>query len=144
MNYQHIAYVSLAVAPPSQEQIDALLLSARSFNKEHGITGVLLCHKNTFFQFIEGSPESINLVYQRIKSASLHHNLLELSNISSDKRYFENWSMGFCFIPKSEMQELAQAEWMTKVNSVNQNAQDSNGIKMLKEYWNRLSVKDTN
>ena len=56
MRYQYIAYVSAAVKPLSAEEVDALLLDARAFNLKAGVTGVLLCHKTTFFQFFEGPP----------------------------------------------------------------------------------------
>jgi hypothetical protein len=141
MTFQYIAYVSVANEPPSQEQIDALLLDARSFNIEHNITGVLLCHKNTFFQYFEGTPENMVLVYDRIKKSKLHQHILELTNTQSERRYFETWSMGFCYIPKNEMQALTHAEWINQIPTVNQYACDSFGLKMLKEFWARLSLK---
>lgn len=143
MTYQYIAYVSVANEPPTQEDIDALLLNARTFNIQHAITGVLLCHKNTFFQFFEGSPENVALVYDRIKNSKLHHHILELTNTQSEQRFFNTWSMGFCYIPKSEMQELTHAEWVKQIPTVNKYACDSFGLKMLKEFWARLGHKET-
>jgi hypothetical protein len=142
MTYQYIAYVSVANEPPSQEDIDELLLNASAFNIKHEITGVLLCHKNTFFQFLEGTPENLALVYERIKKSNLHHHILELTNTKSEMRYFKTWSMGFCYIPKSEMQQLIHAEWVKQIPTVNKYACDSFGIKMLKEFWARLGEKD--
>jgi Sensors of blue-light using FAD len=142
MAYQYIAYVSVAGLPPSEQQIDALLLDAREFNVKHNITGVLLCHKNTFFQFFEGTPENVALVYERIKKSKLHHHILELANTQSKKRYFKTWSMGFCYIPQSEMQALMHAEWVSQIPAVHKYAADSFGLKMLKEFWVRLSMKN--
>lgn len=142
MNYQHIAYVSLAVAPPTKEQIDALLLRARSINQELDITGVLLCAKNTFFQFFEGTSENVEVVYERIKKSSLHQNIIELSNHYGDKRYFESFSMGFCYVPNTEIQALAQAEWLAVDKSFNYNPHQSIGIKMLEEYRSSMSIKN--
>jgi hypothetical protein len=144
MSYQYIVYVSVANTPPSQENIDALLLSARAFNQQRGITGVLLCHKNTFFQFFEGEPDSVAQVYERIKKSTLHHNILELSNGCTEKRYFDHWSMGFCYVPKTEMQALAHADWVAQIASVNEHAHESFGLKMLKEFWMRLRLKEAN
>lgn len=138
MAYQNIAYASIAVNPPSPEQIDALLLEAREFNLKNNVTGVLICHKNTFFQFFEGAPKSVELVYDRIKNSNLHTNILELSNNFSNKRYFKTWAMGFCYVPNSEMQALIHAEWLSLIPTINQNANESLGLKMLLDYWNRL------
>ena len=141
MTYQNISYVSIAVNPPSPEQIDALLLDARDFNFKNNVTGVLICHKNTFFQFFEGPPKSVELAYDRIKKSKLHTNILELSNNFSNKRYFNAWAMGFCYVPSSEMQALIHAEWLSLIPTVNQNANESFGLKMLLEFWHKLGEK---
>lgn len=140
MDFQYIAYVSAATKPLSAEEIDALLLDARNFNLEAGVTGVLLCHKNTFFQFFEGSPENVAKVYDRIKSAKQHSCIVELANEYSKKRFFNSWTMGFCYLPKSEMQSLIHAEWQKQVPIVTKYAKESLGLKMLQEFWFRLTI----
>lgn len=138
---QNIAYVSLAAKELTPTQIDALLLGARDYNLEHNVTGVLICHKNTFFQFFEGEPTNVEKVYDRIKKSSLHKNILELSNTQTNKRYFNSWSMGFCYAPNSEMQALIHADWMNQIKTVQKFANETPGLKMLKEFWSRLSIK---
>lgn len=140
MRYQYIAYVSAAVKPLSAEEVDALLLDARAFNLEAGVTGVLLCHKTTFFQFLEGPPESVAKVYQRILDAKQHTHIMELANEYAGKRFFNSWSMGFCHIPKSEMQALMHAEWQNQLPIVRKYAKASLGLKMLQEFWTRLAM----
>jgi Sensors of blue-light using FAD len=142
MRYQYIAYVSAAVKPLSAEEVDALLLDARAFNLEAGVTGVLLCHKTTFFQFFEGSPQSVAKVYQRILKSKQHTHIMELVNEYAGKRYFNTWSMGFCYIPKSEMQAIMHADWKNQIPIVNKYAKASLGLKMLEEFWTKLAVKD--
>jgi hypothetical protein len=142
MKLQNIAYVSIATDVLTPSDIDTLLLDSRDYNKEHNVTGVLICHRNTFFQFFEGEPSNVLKVYDRIKKSSKHKNLLELSNTLTDKRYFTSWSMGFCYVPNTEMQALIHAKWISEVKSVQKYASESFGLKMLKDFWSRLSVKD--
>lgn len=142
MAYQYIAYVSASTKPLCAAEIDALLLDARNFNLEAGVTGVLLCQKNTFFQFFEGSPESVAKVYDRIKNAKQHTCIIELANEYSKKPYFTSWTMGFCYLPKSEMQALIHAEWQNQIPSVTKYAKESLGLKMLQEFWFRLATKE--
>lgn len=138
MRYQYIAYVSAAVKPLTAEEMDTLLLSAREFNSKVGVTGVLLCHKTTFFQFFEGPPESVAKVYQRILNAKQHTHIMELTNQFSEKRFFDTWSMGFCCLPKTQIQTLMHAAWETQLPVVEQYAKASSGLKMLQEFWTRL------
>jgi hypothetical protein len=142
MKLQNIAYVSIATDLLTPSDIDTLLLDSRDYNKEHNVTGVLICHRNTFFQFFEGEPSNVLKVYDRIQKSSKHKNLLELSNTLTDKRYFTSWSMGFCYVPNTEMQALIHAQWINEVKSVQKYASESFGLKMLKDFWSRLSVKD--
>ena len=140
MPYQHIAYVSCATKPLSSQELDVLLLDARNFNHKVDVTGVLLCHHKTFFQFIEGTPEAINEVYKRIKASKKHHTIFELVNEVTKDRYFSDWSMGYCFVPKTEMQELLQAQWESQLPLITRYAEKSLGIKMLQEFWNHLAL----
>lgn len=142
MSYQYIAYVSAATKPLNPQEIDALLLDARDFNLEAEVTGVLLCHKNTFFQFFEGHPDSVEKVYTRIKNAKQHQYLIELANEYSKKRFFDSWSMGFCYLPQTKMQALIHAEWQSQIPSVTKYANKSLGLKMLQEFWFKLATKE--
>jgi hypothetical protein len=141
MKYQYIVYVSVAVKPLMSIEIDQLLISSREFNETHGVTGVLLCHKNTFFQFFEGSPADVAEVYERIKNSSQHTSILELCNEFSSKRYFNSWSMGFCYMPQTQIQALLDAEWKNQLPMVKMHAEESFGLKLLQEFWNKLATK---
>lgn len=140
MPYQHIAYVSCATKPLSPQELDALLLEITERNQKMNVTGVLLCHHNTFFQFFEGTPQAVEDVYKRIKASKKHHTIFELVNEASKERYFSDWSMGCCFIPKTKMQALVHAQWKSQLPLVTKHAKKSLGIKMLQEFWLNLAV----
>ncbi len=141
MKYQYIAYVSMAVKTLTPTEVDQLLIASREFNQTHGVTGVLLCHKKTFFQLFEGPPEAVAEVYARIKNSGQHTSILELCNEFSKKRYFNSWSMGFCYLPQTQIQALLDAEWKNQLPLVKVYAKESFGLKLLQEFWNRLATK---
>lgn len=141
MKFQHVAYVSMAVRTLTPTEIDQILITAREFNESHGVTGVLLCHKKTFFQFFEGSPKDVAEAYERIRSSSQHTSILELCNEFSKKRYFDSWSMGFCYMPETKIQALLNAEWTNQLPVVSVYAKESFGLKLLQEFWNKLALQ---
>ena len=57
-----IAYISSVTRALSDEELERLLVDARSFNESVGVTGVLLYNGNSFFQYFEGDPVSCELM----------------------------------------------------------------------------------
>ena len=123
-----IAYISTSSTPLSESEIEALLMRARAFNAEVGVTGALLVHERTFFQYFEGPAPCVALVYQRIQASLLHKNIIELLNQSVDKRVFSSWLMGFAEVSRSMALQLEQAQWRTAVGSVSGGAPGSRSV----------------
>ena len=69
MPLRAIAYVSRALPELSAERLQALVDDAARFNKMAGVTGVLLHDGGRFLQYIEGPPDGIDSVYERILQA---------------------------------------------------------------------------
>ncbi|MGZ6793913.1 MAG: BLUF domain-containing protein [Mycobacteriales bacterium] len=90
-----IVYVSDAVRPMSQEDLDGVLSAARAFNAGRGISGLLVYAQQSFLQVIEGDAESIELAYSRAAASHLHRNLRRTDVHVSGGRRFPQWSMGF-------------------------------------------------
>jgi hypothetical protein len=86
-------------------------------------------------QFIEGPKEALIKAYQRIKSASQHHAIFELANETAQKRYFEEWQMGFCTTTHSTMQKIANANWVKSIQNVRESKAESDGLALLLDYW---------
>lgn len=138
MALQCIAYVSTAHRRDiPTEEIDALLVDARAFNQSHGVTGVLLFSDGNYFQYLEGSPESVALVYQRVLQASGHFAIIELVNMRVDRRQFSSWSMGFAKVAQSELQEISHASWAEQRDTLSQQADIHSGVALLLSYWDR-------
>lgn len=140
MSIHAIAYVSTASEGlMSPEAVDRLLVEAREFNLACGVTGVLLHHDGNFLQYIEGPPESVDLVFQRIQKASRHHGIVELLNGPVERRHFSTWTMGFAETTQTEIQHISQAVWSEQLQQLNRDPVSSPGLALLLAFWERIS-----
>lgn len=136
-----IAYISRANKDFTDQDLDYLLIDARSFNQAHGITGVLLHNPGFFYQYIEGPNDAIQQAYARIEASHRHEIIMEVFNDVVDKRYCSEWYMGFCRVPQGCIQELAHINWVAEVPQFKQHAVLSDGLKMLLTFWNNMASK---
>lgn len=132
-----LAYVSTAIKPLTSQELDELLADARAFNQEVGVTGALLYHDNSFFQYLEGPADGVKIVYDRIKSSRMHKDLIELIYGPAEKREFSDWHMGFTEAPGSLLQQLANAEWTQSLPELQTRAAPSSGLRILLRFWAR-------
>jgi hypothetical protein len=95
-NLKSLVYVSSAAQTLSQLDIDHLLLSARERNKKYNVTGVLLYIGGNFMQYIEGTVDNVEFIYEIIKANPLHNGLIQLLYRSIECRDFEGWEMAYC------------------------------------------------
>jgi len=90
-----LTYLSEAVSDMSFLGLMRLLESARAFNQEHGITGILFYDNQQFGQIIEGERANIMKVWKRIQEDKRHHRieLLEIREIT--ERTYPEWLLRF-------------------------------------------------
>jgi len=90
-----LTYLSEAVSDMSFLDLMHLLESARAFNLELGVTGILFYDNQQFGQIIEGERANIMKVWKRIQEDKRHHRieLLEIREIS--ERSFPDWLLRF-------------------------------------------------
>ncbi len=117
----------------SEAQLEALLLEARRLNLETDVTGVLLYGDGNFMQCFEGTPEAMDVTYDRIKASRTHTGIIEMIDEEVDARSFQDWRMGFTRITKSEMLSIASAQWEHHVGDAS--PADSYGMALLKQFW---------
>jgi len=135
-----LAYKSIAVRRPTSADLEALLLSARSFNSSVGVTGALFHHAGRFFQYIEGPAQGLSQAYQRIEESQLHSDLIELAHQPIATRQFESWHMAFCEPPGSALQELSNNTWEESMPITRNSFDRSEHLEMVLHYWNRWSA----
>jgi hypothetical protein len=90
-----LIYVSVAIEEMSDDALLALLEQSRTFNKENGLTGLLLYKERFFVQVLEGDESIIDALFERIKVDTRHFNVLLILKKPIKERNFEQWAMGF-------------------------------------------------
>ena len=90
-----LSYLSEAISDMSFLGLMRLLESARAFNQQNGISGILLYDNQQFGQIIEGERANVMKVWKRIQEDKRHHRveLLEIREIS--ERSFPEWLLRF-------------------------------------------------
>jgi hypothetical protein len=95
-----MVYVSAATIPFTPKDLRELLSKAKAHNGSVGGTGLLLYHKLSFFQILEGQAEEVTTLFSRIERNPRHHRILLLSRKEAAERNFGAWSMGFVAVER--------------------------------------------
>jgi Sensors of blue-light using FAD len=134
-----LAYFSSAKTEFSEAELESLLQTAREENSRGQLTGVLLYYDGTFFQYIEGPEEELNIARQRIWESRRHHGIIQLFHRSIPQREFDGWRMGFARAPKSLILQLSNAEWQEIALTNLPSIKSSPGMALLLEFWKSCS-----
>ena len=108
----HLIYISHAVHPFTQVELEQLLTSARRNNKRLGITGMLLYLNEKFIQVLEGERQAIEKVMAIIELDPRHKKLSVLLEGESSERIFKTWTMGFKRLGNHEFKSMSGYENM--------------------------------
>ena len=105
-----LIYRSVATLPFLCGDFVRLLEPTRQNNERKAISGLLLYHQGVFMQVLEGEPNAVGDVIERIRKDKRHRALEVLRNQEIAKRDFGRWSMGFLAVDEldAEMQPLEQ------------------------------------
>jgi Sensors of blue-light using FAD len=133
MNLEAVAYTSSATHGTTAESLEQLLLRARATNSELEVTGVLLFHDGSFFQYFEGPTAGVDDVYSRILRSPMHRGIIELMRQPIERRSFGNWHMGFTKAPASTLLAISNASWRSHVRHASPAASD--GLGLLLQFW---------
>lgn len=94
MNLHRLIYTSVRKAECDDQEISNILASAERNNAHADITGILLHSKDRFVQYIEGEPEKIKSLYDKIKGDSRHAGAMMRDFSPINQRLFPSWQMG--------------------------------------------------
>ncbi|TSJ44462.1 BLUF domain-containing protein [Mucilaginibacter corticis] len=98
-----LIYMSKACGPMDHGALHQLLETARAYNHDHGITGMLLYNKmgqatddaGRFIQVLEGVRPEVLTLFEKIKTDDRHLKVKLLYQTEIRERSFRDWSMGF-------------------------------------------------
>ncbi len=143
MTHRAVAYTSTAVAGVGPAELDRLLVDARTNNRMHGVTGVLLHDGRRFFQYFEGPPAGVEHIYARIRGSRLHVALEGLQDGPVERLHFSQWHMGCAHAERSALLQLGNQQWRREAAYLHQDvaqAGDSPGLRELLVFWERLQA----
>jgi len=95
MNLNHIVYISRAVRPLSDQNLQELLEQCRRDNAANHITGILFYSHGNIAQLFEGKPEITESLFDRIKRDGRHSHVQKLIDKPISVRSFPDWHMAF-------------------------------------------------
>lgn len=93
-----LVYLSFAAddfEAEGERGIDDILHTARTFNKEHNITGMLLYKGGVFLQILEGKREDVQMLYGKICMDLRHFGQKILVKQDVVGRIFDEWTMAY-------------------------------------------------
>ena len=102
----HLAYASGASVPFSDAAVRALLTKARAVNGKLGVTGILLLVEGSFFQILEGAPQAVVPLYEKIGRDKRHQRVVKLFHEPTGRRDFQDWSMGLARLTSKDLATL--------------------------------------
>lgn len=95
MSLYELVYTSLAERPMDTQALTELLEEARVFNAEHGITGMLVYHRQEFLQLLEGDEVEVKALFERICRDQRHRQVYAMWEGPLAERSFDQWAMAF-------------------------------------------------
>ena len=100
-------YTSTPTNSSRKEVIDQITEESIKWNSKHGITGMLLCLEDRYFQFLEGKEEDVDEVFNKIKADSRHTEVYVRIKGYENERIFKEWSMGSWMLNNEELNSLS-------------------------------------
>lgn len=90
-----LVYTSTASHPFRETALEQLLVECRRLNSEREVTGMLLYRSGRFIQVLEGDPDTVHGLVERIRHDARHHDMRILVEETVEGRRFADWTMGY-------------------------------------------------
>ena len=100
-------YTSTPVGEVTKEVVDKITEESIQWNSKHGITGMLLCLEDRYFQLLEGVEDKVKEIFEKIKGDARHENITPRIQGFSKERVFSEWSMGSWMLTNKELEGLS-------------------------------------
>jgi len=103
-------YTSTPTTQPSREVIEQITEESIRWNSQKGVTGILLCLEDRYFQFLEGEEPVVNELFNMIKGDRRHTNITVRIRGFENERVFKEWSMASWMLNNDELTQLTALE----------------------------------
>lgn len=90
----NLVYCSRATPGVDDATVQRIVATARRWNPEYGVTGILVFGSGIFFQWLEGPRDNVTALMSRLRSDSRHDSIVLLSEVEEVReRMFPDWDM---------------------------------------------------
>ena len=93
MSLRTLTYTSLARLDLEERDLLDILATARDLNAVDGISGLLIFNGTHFLQVLEGAPDALEDLLERLRRDPRHSGLEVREDRSIEHRCFPDWSM---------------------------------------------------
>ena len=93
MDLKSLTYTSLARLDLDAADIEAIHRTAREVNALEGITGLLIFNGTHFLQIVEGAPDAVDDLIERLRRDPRHNGIEIRDQRQIAERSFPDWSM---------------------------------------------------
>ena len=93
MSLKSLTYTSLARLDLEASDLEAIHRTALQVNALEGVTGLLIFNGTHFLQIIEGAPDAIDDLVERLRRDRRHSGLEIRDERAVDDRSFPDWTM---------------------------------------------------
>ena len=102
----HCIYTSVQTRFLSDADLTRLVKESQQKNTNRNLTGILLHVAGTFFQVLEGSPETIDILYASILRDPRHTRITQIIYEPIARRYFADSSMTLAVLSPAQLQKI--------------------------------------
>ncbi|MBE5272207.1 BLUF domain-containing protein [Stenotrophomonas sp. B2] len=95
----------------SNGKLDEVVDDAARFNRDAGVTGVLLFDGERFMQYLEGPEDGLSVAYSSVLGATSHHGIVELQRGRVGQRRLPFWPMRWLPVEPAELRGMVRADW---------------------------------
>ena len=115
-----ICYISDSRINKSITDFNNLIEKAKINNAKNNITGILVYRNNNFLQVFEGSPETVDTIFDKIRMDQRHQNIFKIIDTSIDQRIFEDYNFGFTVVSDNNaLQNLSDyLDWLRHADNM--------------------------
>ena len=108
-----ILYVSEVADDCGDRETTDILRISRTNNAKNSVTGMLVRKEKEFLQFIEGPPEVVDTLFDKIKVDVRHRSVKIIEEGMSADRVFFDWQMGF-----ASEENLQPLQWKWQLDKI--------------------------
>jgi len=119
-----ISYVSSVNPNLTEEDIQEVLKYTRSWNNDHGITGILLYSEGNFFQVLEGEKELLKSLLSRIVKDERHNSVMVIFQKEVSQTKFNDYQSDFISLD-SRFQSKNIDLYFSQIDKLNPKIQSS-------------------